>query len=239
MARIVLTNDDGIEAEGLQVLFKAAEGLGERVVVAPDLPRSGIGHAVTTHGPIHLRGWRENWYAVGGTPADCSRLALTHLAQDAGWVLSGINRGGNLGADIYISGTVAAAREAAFLGCRAIAISQYVRNSTEIDWEASLRWSARILPLLMERPLRPRSFWNVNLPHLPPGAPDPEPVFCGLDLCALHVRYRVNPEAEGLPLQAHFEGDYHARERAAGRDVAVCFGGKIAITEIPLDITPY
>ncbi len=236
MPRFILTNDDGIDAPGLDALFRAVDSLGERVVVAPDEVQSGVGHAVTTHAPISFTRRKENWYAVGGTPADCSRLALTHLAPGGEWVLSGINRGGNLGADVYISGTVAGAREAAFLGRPAIAFSQYVRPDLPVDWERSVRQCAALVRLLLARPPRFGAFWNVNLPHLPPGADEPEVVFCGLDHSPLDVRYRLEPTGPDSGSVAHFDGNYHARARQAGRDVEVCFSGRIAVTEIPLDI---
>lgn len=236
--KIIITNDDGIDAPGLQTLFKALEGIGERIIIAPDSPRSGVGHAVTTKGPILIATLKENWYAVSGTPVDCARLGLTHLTPDAEWVFSGINRGGNLGADTYISGTVAAAREAALLGYRSLAISQYVRPDLELDWEWTLRQSARVIRLLMSRPLERDAFWNVNLPHLPPDGIQPDVVFCGLDPCPLDVRFQADgssSEKEGVAW--HYSGNYHQRERKLGRDVEVCFGGRIAVTQVPLDIT--
>lgn len=242
MARILLTNDDGIDAPGLNTLFLAAERFGERVVVAPDTVRSGSGHAVTTTDPLVLLNPRSGWYATSGTPADCSRIALTHLAQDVDLVLSGINRGGNLGADTYISGTVAAAREATFLGKRAIALSQYVRPDWPLDWEWSLRQAVRVLERLLREPLPGGHFWNVNFPHLAPGSRDPELVFCGLDLNPLDVGFRpvpgvAAPESSAAGQRFHYTGKYHGRDRSPGRDVAVCFDGAIAITRIPLDIT--
>jgi 5'-nucleotidase len=236
MARIIITNDDGIEAPGLEALYRATERLGERIVVAPHLPRSGCGHTITTDDPIPIRTVRKGWFSVGGTPADCARLAITRLAPEAEWLLSGINRGGNLGADIYISGTVAAAREAAFLGRRAIALSQYTRPGGEVDWEWTLRECGEIISSLMGRPPGGRVFWNVNLPHLTSGPRRPPVVFCKLDLNPLHVQYRIEDSMNGVPTTAHFTGDYHLREHEIGRDVEVCFGGRIAITEIPLDI---
>jgi 5'-nucleotidase len=239
MLDLLITNDDGIDAPGLEALIDAASGLGRILVVAPDDARSGAGHSVTTREPILVKKVDEGRYALCGTPADCTRLALTELAPGVDWVLSGINRGGNLGADTYISGTVAAAREAAFLGRPAIAISQYVRADLELDWEWTVGRAATVLRRLLDLPLSPRSFWNVNLPHLPPGSPEPEMVFCGLDLCPLDVRFRLERIAERPErLVAHFEGNYHGRRRDIGRDVEVCFGGRIAVTEIPLDIAP-
>jgi 5'/3'-nucleotidase len=239
MLELLLTNDDGIDAPGIQALHQAAAGLGHLLVVAPDTARSGAGHSVTTREPILVQKVREGWHALAGTPADCTRVALTQLATRADWVLAGINRGGNLGADTYISGTVAAAREAAFLGRPAMALSQYIRADLELDWEWTVRQAAIVIRRLMDLPLSPRSFWNVNLPHLPEGSADPELVFCGLDLCPLDVRFRMERDGrrENV-LVAHFEGNYHGRQRDVGRDVEVCFGGRIAVTEIPLDIAP-
>jgi 5'-nucleotidase len=233
---ILLTNDDGVDAPGLAALHEATAGRGRRVVVAPDGPRSGTGHAVTTAEPIAIAAVRPDWFALSGTPADCARLGLLHLASGADWVLAGINRGGNLGVDVYISGTVAAAREAAILGFRAIALSQYVRSDLELDWSWTLAQARRAIDALLERPPRPGWFWNVNLPHLPPAAAPPDLIFCGLDFRPLQVRFRLEATREGDRQAATYAGDYHARGRDPGRDVAVCFGGAIAVTEVPIDI---
>ena len=109
--KILLTNDDGIDAPGLEALAAAARCLaGEVVVVAPAEPHSGCGHRVTTDRPLAVAEIAAGWYRVSGTQADCVRLALGRLVPDAALVISGINAGGNLGADIHLSGTVAAAR---------------------------------------------------------------------------------------------------------------------------------
>ena len=237
MTTILLTNDDGIDAPGIEHLFHATEGLGERIVVAPHEEQSATGHAVTTRRSISIEQRREGWYAIGGLPADCTRIGVVHFAPQTAWVLSGINQGGNIGADVYISGTVAAAREATFLGFRAMAISQYVKPDLPVDWERAQRLAARLVRELMDRPLAPRAFWNVNLPHLPKDAPDPDVVFCKLDHQKLDVRFRVEGDlAKGAAI-AHYKGNYHGRQREEGRDVDVCMGGRIAVSEIPLDIT--
>src|SRR6266581_219088 len=107
---LLLTNDDGIDAAGLAALRAAAEALGRPLVVAPAECHSGGGHCVTTHGPIHVRRRDQESYVIAGTPADCVRVALDRLAPGIDLVLSGINHGGNLGADLYMSGTAAAVR---------------------------------------------------------------------------------------------------------------------------------
>ena len=132
--KVVLTNDDGIEAPGLAALITIISEIAAPVVVAPRIEQSGAAHRVTARLPISFREAGENRYWVDATPADCARVALKHLAPDADWLVSGINPGANLGSDVYNSGTVAAAREAAILGCRSIAISQYISRGHPIDW---------------------------------------------------------------------------------------------------------
>ena len=111
--KIILTNDDGIEAPGLLALYEALPADYRLVVVAPENSCSGFGHQVTTHTAIAVRRIDSDRYGVKGTPADCSRLSLKVLAPGADWLIAGINAGANLGSDVYNSGTVAAAREAA------------------------------------------------------------------------------------------------------------------------------
>ncbi len=109
---LLLTNDDGVDAAGLAALLLASESLGHSMIVAPERCHSGGGHQVTTHEPIRLSRRDDTCYAIDGTPADCVRVALEHLARKTDWVLfAGINHGGNLGADLYMSGTAAADRE--------------------------------------------------------------------------------------------------------------------------------
>lgn len=227
--RVIVTNDDGVEAPGLATLAALAAAAGAVVVVAPTGPQSGVGHQVTTDAPLRVDELTRDRYRVAGTPADCARLALTALARDADWLLSGINHGGNLGADVYTSGTVAAAREAALLGRRAIAVSHYVGRGRAVDWTLAAARLRPVLDLLLSRPLERGHFWNVNLPH-PPDDATPAVVFCGLDTRSLGVRY----QREGTTYR--YTGDYHARPRQHGRDVAVCMGGDIAVTKVTLEI---
>jgi 5'-nucleotidase len=227
--RFLLTNDDGIDAPGLQALCEAAQPLGEAVVVAPADALSGCSHQVTTSQPLRIEPRRPGWFAVSGTPADCVRVGLLRLAPDADWVLSGINAGGNLGADVYSSGTVAAVREAVLHGWPGVALSQYRKRGLAVDWGRAAAWVTAALGELLARPWRRGSFWNVNLPHLGPEEPDPERVYCRLDPTPLPLSYRH--EEGGL---LHYDGDYHNRRRENGTDVDVCFQGKIAVTRIDL-----
>lgn len=222
--KMILTNDDGVDAPGLQVLFEKLQAAGTVIITAPGEPQSGVGHQVTTRSPIAVRELSTGRYAVNGMPADCSRLALKVLATDADWLISGINRGANLGSDVYNSGTVAAAREAAILGFRSIAISQYVARGLAVDWEVTGKHAVSVLKLLLERSLSPGTFWNVNLPH--PLDPDaaPEYEFCELDTGPHSYRY------QRIGQSYLYEGTIHERPRQPGRDVDVCFSGRTAVT---------
>ena len=222
----VLTNDDGVDAPGMQALRQAAEGLGRCVVIAPRGPMSGCGHQVTTHQPIEIERRSTQCFAVAGTPVDCIRLALHSLAPDACWVLSGINAGGNLGTDVYHSGTVAAVREAAIRGLPGIALSHYIARGRAIDWTRTAEWAGRLLRRLIMLPLEPGTFWNVNFPHSAPGGPEPGLVFCDLDPSPLPADFRFDGN------QAIYTGNYQARLRRLGADVAVCFGGDISVTPV-------
>ena len=227
--KLLLSNDDGIDAPGLHALVRAARTIGEPVVVAPAGPQSGVSHAVTAHGPVRIESRGDNHFAVYGTPADCARVGLLKIVPDAKWVLSGINHGGNLGADVHYSGTVAAVREAVLHGWPGVAISHYRHEKMEFDWDRAGNWVARILADLVVRPMEAGLFYNVNLPHLGPSDDEPEMVFCALDPHPLPLSYR-HEEGGGL----FYDGVYRSRQRTRGADVDVCFGGRIAVTAIRL-----
>ena len=227
--KIILTNDDGIDAPGLETLNKCVQGEGQIVIVAPAKPQSGIGHKVTTRSPIPVVKLGVNRYSVDGTPADCSRIALKQLVPDADLLIAGINPGANLGSDVYNSGTVAAAREAAVLGCQAIAISQYVAKDQQINWDITGFHAAAVLKMLMMKSLEPSYFWNVNLPHPLNDYSEISAGFCGLDTNPHKYDYRKNGK------DYIYEGSIHERPRDAGTDVAVCFDErKISITKIAI-----
>lgn len=227
--QFLLTNDDGVDAEGLLALRAAAETIGRATIVASADCHSGGGHRVTTHSPLRVTRRDEACFTVNGTPADCVRLALDRIVPETDWVLSGINHGGNLGADVYMSGTVAAVREAALHGKPGIAVSHYHRKGIDpLDWPRATRWAAVVLRELVSRPRETGTFWNVNLPHLPAGAPDPDVVYCPVDLSPLPLSYRA--DGEGLL----YNGNYHARQRHPGTDVDVCFSGKITVSLVRL-----
>jgi 5'-nucleotidase len=228
LSTLLLTNDDGIDAPGLAALEHAAQSIGATIIAAPTEHQSGCSHRVTTSRPLRVTHHASQRHAIDGTPADCIRIGLTVLAPGATWILSGINAGGNLGADVWHSGTVAAVREAVLHGLRGIAVSQYIKKELPLDWQRAAEWTAKILRELLHLQTAPGVFWNVNLPHLPAGAAMPDMVFCPLDPSPLPIDFR----ADGDLWQ--YVGNYHQRRRRPGSDVDVCFGGRIAVTEIRL-----
>ncbi len=223
--RLLLTNDDGIDAPGLRALEQAARRFGEITVLAPDCHQSGCSHQVTTHRGLKLQQDKEGRYHLDGMPADCVRIALTQLGGEFDCVLAGINDGGNLGVDVHMSGTVAAAREAALLGTRAIALSQYRRRELATDWQRATAWAEQMLALLLERSAPLGTFWNVNFPALDAGAATPPVEYCPVDPHALPVDFR----REGGVF--HYQGRYQDRRREPGYDVERCFAGSITISE--------
>ncbi len=230
--KIVLTNDDGIDAPGLDTLNRCGEQPGDIVIVAPQNAQSGIAHRVTTREPIRVNQLGPDRHSVEGTPADCVRIALKIIAPDAGWLISGINAGANLGSDVYNSGTVAAAREAAILGYPAIAISQYISKEQEVDWAVTGHHAGAVLKMLLGRELAPAHFWNVNLPHPIRRNSELAYEFCGLDTNPHKYAYRKNGN------ELIYTGTIHERPRDSGKDVAVCFDeGRIAITRLAVGTT--
>src|SRR5438874_2015032 len=188
--KFLITNDDGIEAEGLSALTEAAHEFGQAIIVAPAGPQSGVSHAVTWKEGVRIEQRGPDRFAIHGTPADCTRLGLLRIVPGANWVLSGINHGSNLGADMYYSGTVAAVREAVLHGWPGIAVSHYYKAGTTFDWARAARWIRPILQELLAKPIEPGLFYNVNLPHLESDAADPQVIWCELDPKPLPLNYR-------------------------------------------------
>jgi 5'-nucleotidase len=223
---VLLTNDDGIAAPGLQALADAVKQLGwQSSIVAPAMEQSMCGHRVTTHQPLKMEPLGERRYAVHGTPADCVRLALFALDVQPDLVLSGINAGGNLGQDIVISGTVAAAREAAYHGVRSMALSHYMILELAVDWSRTAGWIADILAETYLREQAPGTFWNINLPHLPAThAALPPRIRCTPARSPLNVAYTQNEHGYA------YSASYASRPRDPGSDVAACFAGNVAVS---------
>ncbi len=164
--RILVSNDDGYFSEGLRALVDAVSPLGEVWVVAPDREQSAASHAISLWRPLRITPVRERWFAVDGTPADCSYLAVHHLLKDdrPRIMVSGINHGANLADDVNYSGTVAAAREAALLGIPSIAFSLVSRPP--FDFRPAARFARSLVAAALAQPtLPPRMLLSVNVPQ--------------------------------------------------------------------------
>lgn len=167
--RILLTNDDGINAPGLYVLEKIAAKLSDDIwICAPSEEQSGAGHSLTLNAPVRLREHAPRRFSVTGTPTDAVTMALRKvLPEKPDLILSGVNRGANLADDVTYSGTVSAAFEGALAGVRSIALSQvYSREglANNISFDAAEAWGEKVLRPLLEAPHIPRTLINVNFP---------------------------------------------------------------------------
>ena len=170
--RILVTNDDGINAPGIYVLEKIAAAFSDDIwIVAPAEEQSGAGHSLTLTRPIRLVEHTPRRFSVTGTPTDAVTMALRKvLDSPPDLILSGVNRGANLGDDITYSGTVSAALEGALAGVRSIALSQVYRREGEganVSFDAAKAWGERVLRPLVDTPFAPRTLVNVNFPPLP------------------------------------------------------------------------
>jgi 5'-nucleotidase len=164
MPRILVTNDDGHFSPGIHALAAALRPLGDVVIVAPQTEASAVGHALTLRRPLRVDHVSDGVYAVDGTPTDCVNIAIDQiLSHKPDLIVSGINKGFNIGDDVTYSGTVAGALEGALLGFQAIAVSQeYSPDST--DFTASADFAARLAGRILKHPLPMRTFLNVNVP---------------------------------------------------------------------------
>ncbi|HEX8554552.1 MAG TPA: 5'/3'-nucleotidase SurE [Sphingomonas sp.] len=174
--RILLTNDDGFHAAGMAVLERIARSLSDDIwIVAPSREQSGASRALTLTSPLRVRRFDDHRWAVGGTPTDAVMMALGELMRDArpDLILSGVNRGGNLGEDVHYSGTVSAAMEGALAGIRSIALSQcYAKASpgADVSFATAEAWGERVLRPLLTEPFAPHTLINVNFPAVEPEA---------------------------------------------------------------------
>jgi 5'/3'-nucleotidase len=163
---ILVTNDDGVHSPGLIALFKSMKELGDAYIVAPDRERSAVGHSLTLHRPLKVEELREHVYSVNGTPTDAVVLGVHKiLPRRPDIVVSGINRGGNLGDDITYSGTVSAAIEGTILNIPSFAVSSHGEKNFHFETAAS--FAIDIIAYIMKNSLPPDTFLNINVPNLP------------------------------------------------------------------------
>ncbi|MEF2144484.1 MAG: 5'/3'-nucleotidase SurE [Desulfovibrionaceae bacterium] len=234
--RILLTNDDGIQAHGLRALYAALLEAGHEVqVVAPVAEQSAVGHAITFHTPLRVHEFRENGFfglGVHGTPADCVKLGLTTLVPNApDLVLSGINKGANVGVDIVYSGTVSAATEAAMMSLPAMAISMDDFKPRDLSKQA--RFAVRLLPNIPWNDIPEKTLLNLNFPAC--SFDDHQ----GLRLCphtraAYRDHYLERKDPRG---QSYYwlEGEIPAEGISPDRDRALLTQGFITLTPLHFD----
>jgi 5'-nucleotidase len=245
--RVLITNDDGIDSEGIAVLSDCArEVFDEVITVAPSAEQSGVSQAISLHRPLRLIRHREDTYSVDGTPVDSVFIALGHLLKDRrpDLVLSGINHGPNVGYDIYYSGTVGAAREALIHGIPSVALSLSARPPQPF---AELRPAITdVLRRVRAHGVPPQTLLNVNFP---PPRPDKEPGWLGLPgvlgvrattlgkrFYGNEVVFREDPRG-----RAYFwiGGAWPRIEHVEGTDCEAVRQGYISVTPVGLDVTSH
>jgi len=234
MIRILVTNDDGYRSDGLKVLADALRHLGEVTIVAPIEEASAIGHALTLRHPLRLEAIADRVYAVDGTPTDCVNMAVTQVLKGLpDLVVSGINKGWNLGDDVTYSGTVAGALEGALLGAPAIAVSLKATREA-YDFGPSARAAATLAEAILRRPLPARTFLNINVPK---GGPK------GIRVTVQAKRNHVTSVAErhdpkGRPYYWIEEGlnEWEPDERS---DYHAVKAGYVSVTPLQPDLTSY
>ncbi len=242
--RILLTNDDGIHAPGLRVLEDIARTLSDDIwVIAPSEEQSGAGHSLTLSRPVRVRRHKEmgeRHFSVSGTPTDAVMLGMGKVMDvKPNLILSGVNRGANLGDDITYSGTVSAAMEGTLAGVRSIALSQvYAREGQgdNIPFAAAMAWGEKVLKPLMTMPFADRTLINVNFPAI-----DPEAVK-GIKI----ARQGFHDYARGSIVEGTDPRGYpyywfglHGVEHTAAHetDLEAIADGYIAVTPLMLDLT--
>jgi len=231
--RILVTNDDGYAADGIVALMDALADIGEVWMVAPEGEQSAVSHALTLERPLRVHQIAARRFAVNGTPTDCVTLGISRLMGETppSVVVSGINRGANMGIDVHYSGTVSAAFEGVILGSPAIAISQIVGNGT-VDWSAAAAVARELTSWVLANGLPPDTLLNVNVPI---GRPR------GLRLTRLGVRRYTEGVLEqkdprGKTIYWIGGGD-PVWEPIAGTDFNEVGGGWISVTPLGLDMT--
>jgi 5'-nucleotidase len=230
---IMVSNDDGHRADGLRALVEALEGLAEIWVVAPESEQSATSHSISLTRPLRLREVEPRWYAVDGTPTDCSWMGINHLLKGRRptLVVSGINHGPNLADDVIYSGTVAAAMEAAIIGVPSIAISLATRQ--DFDFGPSARFARSLVAAALAQPLPPNMLLNVNVP---PGEPDGYVVSRqGKHSYGAGVVEKTDPRGRKY---YWIGGNEYQHEDIPGSDCnAVLQDGRVAVTPLTLDLT--
>ncbi len=234
--RILLTNDDGCHAEGLQTLRRALGEIAQVVVVAPDRNRSGASNSLTLDRPLRIQRHAEDVYCVDGTPTDSVHVAITGLLDsDPDMVVSGINAGSNMGDDVLYSGTVAGATEGRFLGLPAIAIS--LIGDEPVFYGTAARVATDLVERLQQDPLPADTILNVNVPDVP------WEELRGYAATRLGRRHRAErlirgSDPRGRPVYWIGPAGQEA-DAGPGTDFHAAAEGRVSITPVHLDLTRY
>ncbi|HXG50578.1 MAG TPA: 5'/3'-nucleotidase SurE [candidate division Zixibacteria bacterium] len=233
---ILVSNDDGIHAEGLAALEEGLRKIGDIYTVAPDRPQSLMSHALTLHRPLRVHEAGRNRFAVDGTPTDCVKLALTGLLPvRPHLVVSGINKGPNLGDDIIYSGTVSAAIEAALLGLPALAVS--LVTFADFDFSPAAEFTTVLVSRIMENGMPRETLLNINVPALPKDR------LKGWQLTRMGKRHYSETIVERVdPRGAKYYwigGDDLGFARDEGTDCVAVDQGYVSVTPLQVDLTNY
>ena len=237
-ASILLSNDDGIRAPGLDALERVARTLCDDVwIVAPELEQSGASHSLTLRRPLRIKQYGERRFSVDGTPSDAVLLGIKHIMKERrpALVLSGVNAGGNAGEDIIYSGTVAVAMEATLLDLPAIAFSQFYASGGQPRWDTAEAYAPDVIRRLVAAPWPRNTMINVNFPDLPPDAVSGIVVAQqGRRKIGDNLEERIDPR--GVPY--YWIGPTRETgEAEPGTDIAALTENKVSITPINMDLT--
>ena len=233
MARILVTNDDGVFSEGIKLLASSLEEIADVVVVAPDREQSATGHSLTLHRPLRMQQLDTNVYSVDGTPTDCVNLGVLWLLKDSppDLVVSGVNFGVNMGDDVTYSGTVSATFEGTLLGIPSVAFSQEVGE--EFSFSNAASFARRFVQVLLEEDLPEDLLLNVNIPAGP---------IRGVRFTRLGKRryQQVVVEKQDPRGKNYFWiAGTPEWEEEKGTDHAAVSSGRVSITPLHLDLTDY
>ncbi len=232
---ILVSNDDGYSAPGINVLRKALSRIARVTVVAPDREQSGTGHSLSLHRPLRITKLDEGYYCVDGTPTDCVYVALTHILKDdpPDLVASGINAGPNMGSDLTYSGTVAAAMEACVFGVPAFAIS--LAHPQSDKFVPAGEFACRVAPFLATRVMPKDTFLNINVPV------DVDPVLLPWETTFLgNKEYERTSEIRRDPRGVEYlwiGGPYLGADHIPGSDCTTVASNIISVTPVTLDLT--
>jgi 5'/3'-nucleotidase len=234
---ILVSNDDGIHSDGLKALVDAVRPHGRIVVVAPDREQSAVSHALTLHRPLRIDQLDEDRWTVDGTPTDCVNLAINGILHERpALVISGINKGANLGDDVTYSGTVSAAMEGTLLGVPSIAVSQIGRGP--YDFTIAAGFAGELVERVLANPMPPDTLLNVNVPQFTDGE-RPR----GVALTRMGKRRYGDAIVEKVDPRGRkyywIGGEELSFVEEEGTDFHAVSGGAISVTPIHLDLTNY